>query len=126
MFSGGFQEDGKSDFGMKVNELRYPETSLQSTKNLELEPAIDCSALPGCLPLPPGFLRQQLLSHSDTPVLPAVPTAPPPPGSPRHTGDSRRGTWSGKKSVATCCQSPIHIGTCWQRKAKKAWGGFFL
>lgn len=30
------------------------------------------------------------------------------------------------KSAGTCCQSPIHTGTRWQRKAKKAWGGFFL
>lgn len=30
------------------------------------------------------------------------------------------------KSVGTCCWSPIHTGARWQKKAKKAEGGFFF
>lgn len=95
MLSRQFQEAGKSDFRMKVKQQRYLGTSLQSTESLELEPALDRAALPR---LPPGFPRQQPLSHSGPPVLPAVPAAPPPPASPPHAGDSHSGSRTGKIS----------------------------
>ena len=53
VFSRGFQEGGKSDFGMKVKQQRYLKSSLQSTEHLELEPAIDRATLPRCPCLPP-------------------------------------------------------------------------
>lgn len=51
-----------------------------------------------CPHLPPGFPRQQLLSNSDTPVPPAVPTALLPLRSHWHTGDGHSSTWSDKIS----------------------------
>lgn len=55
VFSRGFQEGRKSDFGMKVKQQRYLKTWLQSTENPESGPAIDHAALP-VLPTPASRL----------------------------------------------------------------------
>lgn len=59
MFLRGFQEGGKSDFVMKVKWQRYLEASVQSIRDLELEPATDQATLLCCPRLPAGFLWQQ-------------------------------------------------------------------
>lgn len=49
MFLRGFQEDGKLDFVVKVKWQKYLEASVQSIRDLELEPATDQATVLCCL-----------------------------------------------------------------------------
>lgn len=64
MFLRGSQEGGKSDFVVKVKWQRYLEASVQSIRDLEVEPAADQATLLCCPRLPAGFVRTHLSPQS--------------------------------------------------------------
>lgn len=69
MFLRGFQEGGKLDFVVKVKWQKYLEASVQSIRDLELEPATDQATVLCCLCL-------SRPSPQSLPV-PAAPRQPP-------------------------------------------------
>lgn len=107
MFSRGFQEGGKSDFLMKVKWQRYLETSVQSIRDLGLEPATDQGTLPCCPRLPPGFLW-----HQPHPIHHPGPTACP---RAAHSGCSQQRPVRHCGLAAKACFTHSHSG---RRKSK--------
>lgn len=104
MFLRGFQEGGKSDFVVKVKWQRYLEASVQSIRDLEVEPAADQATLLCCPRLPAGFVP--------TPSVTPVPL--PVPAAPGHTVAGHSRAQSG-----ACCQNLFYTGTFWQKKVKE-------
>lgn len=112
MFLRGFQEGGKSDFVMKVKWQRYLETSAQSIRDLELEPAAEQGTVLCCPRPPPGFLWQHPYPIPSITLVPSpVPAAP---GSTQRLLTAVPG-----QALGTCCQSLFHTGTFWQKKVKE-------
>lgn len=115
MFLRGFQEGGKSDFGVKVKWQRYLETSVQSTRDVELEPAIARAAVPCCPRLPPGSLWQQPypIEHPSATACACCPAASGLPLA--HSGWPQQGPVRHWGLAAKACFTQAHSG---RRKSK--------